>query len=105
MGKRATTPEVRAGVLRWQAATGETHSCGVGADEWFRWLDADQNTTFYYSSSLGDMTARREKRRRQYVWYAYKRAAGQTFKRYLGPSHLLTADRLETAADWFYHNI
>lgn len=106
-GKRRTTPELVKGILYWEEPFFDgiaRYECKVESATWYTWLEGPGHTTFYYNNIVADFTARREKRRQKWVWYAFKYSMGNTGKRYLGPSHKLTLERLNAAADWFYHN-
>ena len=52
----------------------------IGSDDWFEWLEAEGNTTFYVEGHPHRYTARREKRRRKYYWYAYKKENDQLYE-------------------------
>lgn len=106
-GKRKSTPEVVKGRLYWQEPFFEgiaRYECQVESPTWYTWLEEPGHTTFYFNNMVCNFTARRERRRNQWVWYAFKHSLGNTAKRYIGPSHLVTLEKLQSAADWFYHN-
>lgn len=71
----------------------------VGSSTWFVWLTT--GTTFYYQTAHSSFTARREKRRHGYFWYAFRKRNGKLHKRYLGPDAALTADHLSSVAHAF----
>lgn len=107
-GYRQTTPVCRKGILKWRdrfIGGYADFQCEVGSPAWFLWLDAPGRTTFYYDNVVCEFTARREKRRKKYVWYAFKTKDGITYKAYLGPSHLVDRDRLAKAASDLYDKI
>ena len=64
----------------------------IGSDDWFEWLEAEGNTTFYVEGYPHRYTARREKRRKKYYWYGYKKDNERLYKVYMGQSHKLTGD-------------
>ena len=75
-----------------------TTGAPVGSSSWFTWLATAHS--FYYESQTGTFTAVKERRKRggEY-WTAYRRARGIVYRRYLGKSDALTAERLiEVAA-------
>jgi LuxR family maltose regulon positive regulatory protein len=63
---------------------------------WFTWLSFGY--TFYYQARVGAFTARRERRRHRYFWYAFRRVHGKLRKAYLGPAARLTRETLDRAA-------
>ena len=108
MGKWSRTPYVLKGYLHWVDDLGDDQSeqkIPVGTSAWLLWLEGKHNTTFYYDNVVCDFTARRERRRRGWVWYAYKKANGRLHKAYLGPGHLITQNRLNEAANRLYDSI
>lgn len=64
----------------------------IGSEDWFRWLEAEGNRTIYVHGDPYSYTARREKRRQKYYWYAFKKANDMLHKVYMGQSHKLTAE-------------
>lgn len=72
---------------------------------WTEWLDDPENTRFYVDAPAWTFTAKKEKRRKGFFWYAYKKVNGRTVKRYLGKSQDLTWDYLKQVADelWNAH--
>ncbi|MGB9754120.1 LuxR C-terminal-related transcriptional regulator [Roseiflexus castenholzii] len=66
----------------------------LGSPAWYAWLNDDQTTSFVYRSARGGFTARRERQRNGWYWYAYRRIGGRLRKRYLGRAGDLTAERL-----------
>jgi len=73
---------------------------------WFVWLDAATTTGFAYplfdpacGYTVGVMTVRPEARQRGgRYWSVYRRQGPQLRKRYLGRSHVVTAQRLAAVA-------
>jgi hypothetical protein len=51
-----------------------------------------------YGPLLSPISLRKEKRRRGFLWYAYKRNHGLLHKRYVGRSAALTRDKLDEVA-------
>ena len=82
--------------------------CPIDSAAWFAWLE--EATCFrYYSTSSLQVTARvsrplqaisvrKEKRRRGFLWYAYRRVNGKLNKRYVGRTNTLTITRLDQVA-------
>ena len=71
----------------------------VGSPAWFAWLLDDAVRSFSFRSPAGGYTARKEHRQRGGVyWVAYRTAAGQQHKVYLGKADDLTLERLDEAA-------
>ena len=82
--------------------------CRVESPAWFDWLA--EATTFRYHSqqrhkvihghgpTFAPISLRKEKRRRGFLWYAYRRSYRVLHKRYVGKSEALTRDRLEAVA-------
>ncbi len=70
-------------------------SVRVGSPRWSGWLARHQG--FAFEGASGHLTARREIRRGNVYWYAYRRRGGKLSKIYLGKSEALTPERLEQA--------
>ncbi|GHO45012.1 LuxR C-terminal-related transcriptional regulator [Ktedonospora formicarum] len=70
----------------------------VGSSAWYAWLDEELHTSFAYKSESGSFTARREKQRRGWYWYAYRKRENKLRKVYLGKVEELTSERLRQAA-------
>jgi len=106
--KRRSTPVVVNNHLYWNDQflnSQHEYKVPVETAAWFQWLDSEGNTTFYFDNVVMEFTARREKRRQQFVWYAYKKANGRPYKAYIGPSHLVNQGRLKRAAESLYNKI
>src|SRR2546429_2260428 len=73
-------------------------SIQVGSDTWYAWLANAQNMSFSFKNDLGTFTARRERQRNGWYWYAYRRSKGKLHKVYLGRTEELTLERLKVAA-------
>ncbi len=71
----------------------------VGSADWFDWLA--NNDRFVYRHEEGHYTARRESRRGNYYWYAYRRHRDKLRKIYLGRAADLTLPALVAAGDRF----
>lgn len=107
-GVRRDTPVLVKGKMTWEdkfVGGKALYTCEVDSEAWYLWLDGDNHTKFYYDNVICDFTARREKRRQQWVWYAFKTANGRTYKAYIGPSHLVTLEKLNKAAETLYQKI
>src|SRR5437588_12931348 len=70
----------------------------VGSDAWYTWLVDQHIQSFSFRHSLGTLTARRERKRHGWYWYAYRKRAGRLRKAYLGKTEQLTIERLSAAA-------
>src|SRR6266487_327445 len=73
-------------------------SIRVGSAAWYAWLADEQNKSFAFRNDLGTFTARRERQRNGWYWYAYRRSKGKLHKVYLGRTEELTLERLKVAA-------
>ncbi|HEX7733766.1 MAG TPA: LuxR C-terminal-related transcriptional regulator [Ktedonobacteraceae bacterium] len=88
-----TTPKVEQGLLLAPASS--QGPVAVGSQQWFSWLDEDQNGSFAFTSEAGSFTARKERRKRGgWYWIAYRSRGGKLAKTYLGRSEDLTPERL-----------
>jgi len=107
-GRNRLTPYVQGSFFHWsENFFGERHwyTCQVGDSTWLLWLDGDGHTTFYWDNMPLEFTARREKRRNKYVWYAFKTFNEHTYKAYIGPSGKITLEKLRNAGEKLYQNI
>lgn len=101
-----TTPKVQGKQLYLNDDVAPT--CCVGSADWFDWLETamafryftDQRTWIGsgHTRAMYPISLRKEKRRRQFIWYAYRRANGQLYKRYVGNTMALTGERLDEIA-------
>lgn len=66
----------------------------IETESYWAWLEADGNTSFHVYTHLWDYTIRREKRRKKYYWYAYKKHLEILYKVYVGQSDRLTSEML-----------
>ena len=71
----------------------EGDSIHIGSSQWFDWLN--QNNSFHYQYKRLSFSARKEKRRNDYYWYAYKRVDGKLLKLYMGKGEDLDAKRFK----------
>jgi len=85
-------PKVESGYLYSDAA-----GCAVDSPAWISWLEG--HTAFYFESTVGTFTARKELRRGSWYWYAYRKHRGKLKKQYLGKSVELTGARLLSGAE------
>ena len=92
MAKR--TPEVRDGVLISSQAL-DSEPIVVGSDAWWSWLESNDVGAFRFLHASASFTARRERRRGAWYWYAYLKRGGELHKGYLGKSADLSAERLD----------
>lgn len=80
--------------------TGEQSSpIVVGSDAWYSWLAAEATESFSFRTSLGAFTARRERKRHGWYWYAYRKRGGKLCKAYLGKAEEVTLERLLAVAE------
>lgn len=91
---RADVPERRHG----DRPLGRELAFGVGSAAWVRWLGSPDAAAFRYEGVTGSFTARRERRRGGWFWYAYRKAGGRLRKAYLGTAVAMTAERLTGVA-------
>ncbi|GHO59636.1 LuxR family transcriptional regulator [Ktedonobacter robiniae] len=70
----------------------------VGSHQWYTWLADAQNKSFTFKSHFGSFTARHERQRNSWYWYAYRKQQGRIRKMYLGRPQELTAERLNSIA-------
>jgi predicted ATPase/DNA-binding CsgD family transcriptional regulator len=70
----------------------------VGSDSWYTWLANEQNHSFSFKNLLGTFTARRERKRHGWYWYAYHKRDGKLRKAYLGKTEKITLERLNVVA-------
>ncbi len=70
----------------------------VGTDAWYTWLIDQHIQSFSFKHPLGTFTARRERKRHGWYWYAYSKRAGRLRKAYLGKTEKLTLERLNAVA-------
>lgn len=70
----------------------------VGSVDWYAWLKEEATRSFAYHSAQGFLTARRERRKGIWYWYAYRTRNGQLHKAYLGKAEELTSIRLKHVA-------
>ena len=85
-------PKVESGYLYSDAG-----SVAVDSPQWSAWLV--EHTAFYFESTTGTFTARKELRAGSWYWYAYRKRQGVLSKRYMGKSEELTGSRLAAVAE------
>jgi LuxR family maltose regulon positive regulatory protein len=67
----------------------------VGSQQWYHWLAAEENASFFFTDEAGSFTARKERRKRGgWYWIAYRSRGGKLLKTYIGRSENLTSERL-----------
>ena len=101
-----TTPKVQGKHLYLNGDA--TPICRVGSPDWFEWLETTTRFRYFTDQStpvgvgfrraMYPISVRKEKRRRQFVWYAYRRSNGLLYKRYVGKTMALTVERLDEVA-------
>ncbi len=94
MARAAAPAEIRAGVLHVNGAP----LCAVGTPGWRAWLADPESRAFRFHGARGALSARRERQRNGWYWYAYRRAGGRLRKAYLGRDEDLSLARLESVA-------
>ena len=70
----------------------------VGTDAWYTWLIDQHIQSFSFKHPLGTFTARRERKRHGWYWYAYRKREGRLRKAYIGKTEKLTLERLNAVA-------
>ncbi len=101
-----TTPKVMDNLLYLPDCTEPV--CIVESPAWFDWL-REARAFRYYSQQrhniirghgpvFAPISLRKEKRRRGFLWYAYRRSYRVLHKRYVGKTEALTCHRLEEIA-------
>lgn len=101
-----TTPKVQHNQLHLQHTT-QPH-CPIDSAAWFAWLEEATSFRYYSTSSLQvtarvsrplqPISVRKEKRRRGFLWYVYRRVNGKLNKWYVGRPNTLTITRLDKVA-------
>ncbi|NKQ35418.1 MAG: hypothetical protein HF973_07350 [Chloroflexi bacterium] len=66
----------------------------VDSRAWFDWLAQISAFCYQPPASADRVTLRKEKRRRQYYWYAYLKSDRKLHNAYVGKTETLTAARL-----------
>jgi predicted ATPase/DNA-binding CsgD family transcriptional regulator len=84
-------------ILRLDGVGDRPVSIVVGTDAWYKWLIDQHIQSFSFRHPLGTFTARRERKRQSWYWYAYRKRAGRLCKTYLGKTEDLTLERLNEA--------
>ncbi|GCE30005.1 LuxR family transcriptional regulator [Dictyobacter alpinus] len=71
----------------------------IGSRQWYAWLSAEENTSFFFTHESGSFTARKEQKLRGgRYWIAYRSQAGKLSKMYIGRSENVTAELLSEVA-------
>src|SRR3954451_3743248 len=76
--------------------TDDARAITVGTPAWYTWLQGA--TTFAFVGVGGSFTARKERRRADGYWKAFRKRAGVVRSAYLGKSADLSLERLQIAA-------
>ena len=95
---RSSIPQVINEHLHLPEQNVSTTPVAVGSLFWYNWLADERNKSFSFKSPVGTFTARHERQRNNWYWYAYHKHQGKTRKAYLGKPEELTAERLYTIA-------
>jgi len=91
----ARVPSVIGGFLQLQVSAQNSLQCiELGSPAWFEWLEDECNRSFSFKDGTVSYTARRERQRNGWYWYAYRKQSGKLRKVYLGKSPELSAERL-----------
>jgi LuxR family maltose regulon positive regulatory protein len=94
-----TKPTVETDLLLIGGADSDAaNAVRVGSPRWHAWLADADNQGFVFEGDAGHFTARREVRRANPYWYAYRRRSGKLYKAYLGKSEEVTQERLNEAS-------
>ncbi|MBI9050155.1 MAG: hypothetical protein JEZ00_12090 [Anaerolineaceae bacterium] len=83
-------PTIRGDVLN----IGET-IIQIDSPSWYEWVNT--NNRFSYKGKNGNYMARKEMRRNNAYWYAFRRVSGKLHKVYMGKSQELSLSQLEEA--------
>ena len=71
---RSRLPMVRGDRLHWLDDAGnQIAPVVVGSDAWYTWLANLQIRSFSFQNARGAFTARRERKRHGWYWYAYRK--------------------------------
>src|SRR5581483_54865 len=88
-----TTPRVEQNILL--LPVDRSAPVPVGSQQWYSWLSAEENASFFFTNETGSFTARKERRKRGgWYWIAYRSRGGRLMKTYIGRSEDLTPERL-----------
>lgn len=112
-------PKLLSYVQSWAGQPGATLRYWIGqqqwvelaldSPDWFEWLAQAHSFRYtYYASDYREgvnFTVRAEKRGQRTYWQGWKTIAGQTTKKYLGPSTKLTQVKLDAAGAWFVQQV
>lgn len=95
---RSHLPSVSNNLLKLDETEKQQAPIVVGSDAWYIWLADQQLRSFSFQNCLGTFTARRERKRHGWYWYAYRKRAGKLHKAYLGKTGEMTLERLNAVA-------
>jgi len=96
--QKSLQPIVKDGLLLMRDEGSETpHTIQVDSPHWYTWLSSADHGSFIFKGDAGHFTARREVRRGNLYWYAYRRRNGKLHKAYLGKSEEVTQECLNRA--------
>ncbi len=97
--RRSHLPLVRGDRLYWpDDEQNQQTSFVVGTDAWYAWLADLHIQSFSFQNQPGAFTARRERKRHGWYWYAYRKRGGKLHKAYLGKNEEMTLERLNAVA-------
>ncbi len=97
--QKPAKPLVKNGLLMIDGTdSGTTSAVQVGSPRWHNWLVDADNRGFIFKGDAGHFTARREVRRGNLYWYAYRRRGGKLRKTYLGKPEEMTQEHLDRAS-------
>ena len=97
---RSRLPSVRSDRLFWpDDEENPLAPVVVGTDVWYDWLANASVQSFSFEGQRGTFTARRERKRHGWYWYAYRKRGGKLSKAYLGKNEDMTLERLNAVAE------
>src|SRR5579863_8519316 len=97
---RSRLPVVRGDLLCWpDGAQDPVAPVVVDTAAWYDWLANASTQSFSFQSQCGTFTARRERKRHGWYWYAYRKRGGKLYKAYLGRHEDMTLERLNATAE------
>jgi LuxR family maltose regulon positive regulatory protein len=91
---QAHIPQVIDNYLLLSESASAARSVPIGSQSWYTWLADAQNRSFAFKNHAGTFTARHERQRNTWYWYAYLKHAGKMRKAYLGKPEELNLERL-----------
>lgn len=102
---RTAIPQVIDDRLHLEDTSMNVYPVPVGSPFWFDWLTDIENRSFSFKGPSGTFTARHERQRNSWYWYAYQKHQGKVRKAYLGKAEELTVERLHSIAETLAHKL